>query len=39
MRELEQAQFREFCQLNGIGTVNTEEILSNTEDSNTQSTS
>ena len=30
MRELEQEQFRQFCQLNGIGTVNTieEEIPS-----------
>jgi hypothetical protein len=34
MRELEQEQFR---QLNGIGTVNTEEILSNNEDSTQQS--
>jgi hypothetical protein len=37
MRELEQEQFRQFCQLNGIGTVNTEEILSNNEDSTQQS--
>ena len=40
MRELEQEQFRQFCQLNGIGVVNTtEEILPNNEESNIQSTS
>jgi DNA repair protein RadC len=41
MRELEQEQFRQFCQLNGIGTVNTteeEEVLATNEDLNTQST-
>jgi hypothetical protein len=38
MRELEQEQFRQFCKLNGISTENSEEILSNDDDPNKQST-
>ena len=38
MRELEQEQFRQFCQSNGIGTENVEEIVSNDEDPSKQST-
>ncbi|CAF1069711.1 unnamed protein product [Rotaria sordida] len=37
MRELEQEQFREFCKLNGMGVGNSEEIISNNENSNEQS--
>jgi hypothetical protein len=37
MREYEQEQFRQFCQLNGIGTTNSEEVISNNEDSNKES--
>jgi Holliday junction resolvasome RuvABC DNA-binding subunit len=38
MRELEQEQFQQFCKLNGIGTENAEEIVSNDEDPNKQPT-
>lgn len=39
MRELEQQQFQEFCKLKGIGgTENTEDIISNEDDLNKQST-
>lgn len=31
MRELEQEQFRLFCQANGIGTTKPEEIVSNND--------
>ncbi len=40
MRELEQQQLQEFCKLNGIGgTENTEDVVSNEDDLNKQSTS
>ena len=37
MRELEQEQFRTFCQSNAVGNENSNEVTTNTEDPNKQS--